>query len=197
VCASNEMHALHGIASRPTHVTLPYLGSARPVPPERRGGGVAVGAAASARLGAARLLLPAAVAAGSGRLPVQAGGRAGRRPGLGAPRGRRAQRERAVHGAPVRPAAEGLPVASAAAVLIVVVRPRRGGGEQQRAAAAAAAVEQAARAGRRLVQHLDWSQEEQMDGRMDQTELACTPAIELAWLLQALQVVVVAALVPG
>jgi hypothetical protein len=194
------MHALHGIASlaHARHVT--YLGSARPVPPERRGGSVAVGAAASARLGAARLLLPAAVAAGSGRLPaVQAGGRAGRRPGLGAARGRRAQRERAVHGAPVRPAAEGLPVAAsaAAAVLIVVVRPRRRGGEQQRAAAAAAAVEQAARAGRRLVQHLDWSQEEQMDGRMDQTELACTPAIELAWLLRALQVVVVAALVPG
>jgi hypothetical protein len=188
------MHCIawHRFAAHARHVT--YLGSARPVPPERRGGGVAVGAAASARLGAARLLLPAAVAAGSGRLPaVQAGGRAGRRPGLGAARGRRAQRERAVHGAPVQPAAEGLPVA-AAAVLIVVVRPRRGCGEQQRAAAAAAAVEQPARAGRRLVQHLDWSQ---MDGRMDQTELACTPAIELAWLLQALQVVVVAALVPG
>jgi hypothetical protein len=148
------MHGIDYVAAMPLHGIAvharTYLGSARPVPPERRGGGVAVGAPAGARLGAARLLLPAVAAGSGGRLPVQAGGRT-RRPGLGAARGRRAERERAVHGAPVRPGAEGLPVA-AAAVLVVVV-PRRGG-EQQRAAAAAAAVEQPARAGRRLVQHL-------------------------------------------
>lgn len=131
-----------------------HLWSAWPVPPERGGGRVAVGAPASGRgagialIRAGRADILPAVAAGH-RLPRQPGRRRAD-PGLGAPGGRRAERERAVDGAAVG----GVGAVVAALLAVVVVVPRRRG-EQHGAAAAAAAVEQPTRAWRRLVQHLD------------------------------------------